>query len=117
MAIRNFYSKQYWEIKVQKWFASGKSAKAWCRENQIVYTTFIKWRNLSNYRDNPTTNRSSQSSLNHSSEKVHFIELKNQIKPCSGIFLECEGVQIYISTDFDSTLLKKCVDALRGQAC
>jgi len=117
MTIKNLYSKKYWEIKVQEWFTSGMSAKAWCRENQIVYSTFIKWRNLSSYRENHTTHRASKSSLSHSSEKVHFVELKNQIKPCSGIFLECESVQIYISTDFNPTLLKKCVDALRGHAC
>ncbi|MFI5343823.1 MAG: IS66 family insertion sequence element accessory protein TnpA [Chlamydiales bacterium] len=38
------YSRRLeWIHKIERWKQSGKTAWAWCRENQVVYTTFIGW--------------------------------------------------------------------------
>ena len=33
-----------WSEKIEQQKASGKSASAWCRENDIPYQSFLKWR-------------------------------------------------------------------------
>jgi hypothetical protein len=75
--------------KIHEWQASGKSALAWCKENQIPYTTFMGWKQRfegSQKRPKPIV----QSSKG-------FIELKDQplshSKICSGVSLEYKGDQ------------------------
>ena len=94
--------------KIKLWQQSGKSARAWCRENQIVYTTFMGW----NARIKESAEDSSSSLL-----KTQFIELEEEKKAVSGISLECEGVKIHLEVEFDATSLKKCLAVLRGGLC
>jgi hypothetical protein len=117
MASKNFYSKKIWEIKVQQWLSSGKSAKAWCQENQVIYTTFLGWRNRLKCKSNRKVNSSNQHSLNDPFSKSHFIELKDKPKVYPDISLEYEGVKIYLSAEFDGSALRKCLDVLRGISC
>jgi hypothetical protein len=118
MASKNFYSKEYWKIKIQQWLLSGKSAKSWCQENQVVYNTFLGWRDRLKCCHNQKANSSpNQNSLGSTPSKMNFIELKDQPKSCPGIFLECDGVQIHLSTEFDAAVLRKCLNILRGTAC
>lgn len=99
-----------WSQKIEKWLQSGKSARSWCRENQVVYTTFISWR---------TPLQCDLKSLTHlsSPSEKPFIELKDQTEPRSSITLEYKGVQIHLSDHFDGALLKRCLDLLRGILC
>jgi hypothetical protein len=115
MAFKKSYSKEYWEIKVQEWLLSGKSARSWCKENQLVYTTFFGWyrRLKNNQKANTPSNKNSENLF----PKTHFVELKNQSKADPGIFLEYEGVKIHLSDEFDPTILKKCLNVLRGIVC
>ena len=32
-----------WKEKVIEWESSGKTAKVWCQENKIPYTTLLGW--------------------------------------------------------------------------
>ena len=105
MSERLDAKRKEWSEKVEQWRRSAKSAQAWCRENQVVYTTFIAWRkrlkldseDLMSYAQSP------------------FIELKD--KDNSGVCLECAGVKIHLSNDFDAALLKKCLSILQGASC
>ena len=112
MLRKHFLQENDWSSKIDQWRQSGKSAKAWCLENQVVYTTFVGWRNRLKAKENqihPDDNNSlSQSRL--------FVELTDQKKK-SIITLECNGVQILISEDFDANLLRKCLDLLRDMSC
>ncbi len=117
MASKKIYSKEYWKIKIQQWLLSGKSAKSWCQENQVVYTTFLGWHNRLKHHNNQKTNNSLKpNSLPALSSKAHFIELKSP-KKYQGIYLECEGVQIHLSNEFDAATLRICLDVLRDASC
>lgn len=92
-----------WERKVSEWQKSGKSVRSWCKENQINYVTFLGWRNRL---------QEDQSLADHS----EFVELKE--KPSgSGIYLECSGIFIHLSLDFNTLTLKKCLEVLKGETC
>ena len=119
MAVKNFYPKKYWEIKVQEWLSSGESAKAWCQENQVVYSTFLGWHNRFKSDDPRKSIKSLSQTISSptSSTGTHFIELKDNPKISPGITLECEGVQIHLTVEFNPATLKKCLDVLRGTLC
>jgi hypothetical protein len=105
-----------WVNKIQLCRQSGKSAKAWCRENQIVYSTFVGWSHRLKLRgdlDSALTGDLPSKGGVASS----FIELKDQSKSISSISLECAGVYIHLSADSDETLLRKCLKVLRGGIC
>lgn len=95
--------QQEWEAIIEAWRASGKSATAWCRENNFNYTTFIGW--SSRLRQS-----SKQASINSP-----FIELQNSSPERCGITLEYEGISIKISPGFDQITLNQCLEVLRGK--
>lgn len=105
--------KQEWASKIKQCRQSGMSAKAWCRKNQVVYPTFIAWRLLLQHHSEPN----SLENQNKTATNPLFVELKDTSKACSGIFLECEGVQIHLAQEFDSVVLEKCLKVLRGSSC
>lgn len=114
MASKNFHSREYWEIKVQEWLSSGRSAKSWCKENQISYNTFLGWRARLE-QNNQKTNLLKNADPSFS--KPHFIELNETPKLSSGIMLEYNGIKIHLQPEFDAFSLEKCLNILRGAAC
>jgi hypothetical protein len=109
---QRFASKKEWAEKVDQWCQSGKSAKQWCQENQIIYTTFIAWRKRLN-----VDSKSSQTRSFRRMVRTPFIELKEKTKESPSICLECEGVKIHLSKNFDAALLKRCIGVLQGALC
>ncbi len=112
MSRRFINRRKEWSDRVEQWIQSGKSAQAWCRENQVVYTTFMVWRkrlelDLKNFQDQPVQKIT----------QTPFIELKDKAEENLGIFLECAGIKIHLSKNFDADLLKKCISVLRGVSC
>ena len=101
--------KRQWVNRIGLWKQSGKSAKAWCRENQVVYTTFIGW------RTRLEGNQNVNSPLD--SLETQFVELEDEPKVSPGILLECCGVMIHLKSEFDAALLQKCLAVLRGAPC
>jgi hypothetical protein len=100
-----------WNQQIDAWCQSGKSARAWCRENNIVYSTFIDRRSRLHRKNTP------QHSENNLLSQSGFIELKDESKSQQGILLECAGVKIHLAGEFDVGILKKCIDVLRGFIC
>ncbi len=99
-----------WSEKIERWKLSGKSAQAWCRENQVIYTTFMGWcKRLE-------ANKLSQT-IRKPSLKAQFIELKDPPKVHSEISLEYNEVIIHLKGEFDPSLMKKCLEVLRGTSC
>lgn len=96
-----------WKEKVLEWEASGKSAKAWCKQNKIPFTTFSGWKmRFKKLRKNQTTEFDRP-----------FIELKEKPSPISGIVLECHGVKIHLEPEFNAAVLKQCLACLGGGGC
>lgn len=99
-----------WSKKIKQWKFSGKSARAWCHQNQVVYTTFMGWcKRLE-------INKSAQT-IQKRSLKNQFIELKDPTKVYPEISLEYNGVIIHLKGEFDHSLMKKCLAVLRGVQC
>lgn len=99
-----------WTKIFDQWRQSGKSARAYCIENKIVYTTFLGWRkSLEPYQPCLTQ-------LPNTPEKPHFIEIKeNEI--VSGLYLDYKNVLIHLSPEFDSGVLRRCLYVLRDMPC
>lgn len=91
-----------WKKQILEWRQSNKSAKAWCKENKVPYTTFIGWKKRFKKADEVP-------------EK--FIELKDLPMQDPGISLEYYGVKIHLKAGFDQSALKKCLSCLRGTIC
>lgn len=100
---------QQWTSRVNQWKQSNKSARAWCRENKIVYNTFMGWVHRLNQEDKDTKNLSAKSS-------ELFIELK-ETPGLSGITLEYQEIKIHLSSEFNEGALKRCLSVLRGARC
>ena len=112
MSLSQASKNHEWDSKIEQWRQSGQSARAWCKDNEVVYTTFMGWRHRLTQRQ-----KSNRQNLSNSSPQAHFVELKDKPPSSSGIRIEYEGVQIHLSMEFDPLVLKKCLQVLRGIAC
>ena len=102
-----------WKDKVLECQASGKTIRAWCLENHIPITTFYGWkaRLQKSFKDRPLAKSKAKK------VKQGFVELKDPT-PCDpGLILECEGIKIHLQANFDSLILRRCLDCLRGVRC
>lgn len=95
--------RREWAARVEQWRSSGKSAKAWCEENSLVYTTFLGW--VHRFKKSKKVQPSS------------FIELKDQPQSFSGITLEYDDIRINVPLNFDPITLNRCLQVLRGKKC
>ena len=102
--------KHEWSKKIERWKLSGKNAQVWCRENKVVYTTFMGW--CKRFKINKSVQTIQKTPL-----KPQFIELKDQSKNHPEISLEYNGVIIHLKGEFDPSLMKKCLVVLRGVPC
>lgn len=110
MSQSNKSKRFHWANLIEQWQQSGMKAQTWCRENQVVYTTFLGWRNR--LKINPQSRGICQPPV-----KAQFIELKDESKVKPEISLEYDGILIHLKADFDPTLLRKCLGVLRGAPC
>lgn len=87
-----------WIPQVEQWRGSGLSAAAWCRENGIVYSQFLYWRQrIAQETGQP------------------FIELTEAQDPReSGIEIETRGITLRLARGFDSTELLRCLQVIGG---
>ena len=94
-----------WLDKIKEWQASGQGAAVWCRTQNIPLTTFYGWKKRWRSKSAETFNQ------------PLFIELKDKSKKSNFIILEIHEVKIHLTDDFDASLLKRCLAALRGAGC
>lgn len=91
--MAKFLKKEEWKITIQQCLASGESIRAWCKENQIKYSTLMAWKKRLKISENSYSTR--------------FIELKNTVKLPNPLILECSNVKIHVPTDFDEDLRRE----------
>ena len=109
LQTRNIKRHEWAEI-IAQWKLSGKQARTWCRENQVVYTTFMGWCKRLKI-NNPIK------TIREQPLKPQFVELKDPPKVQPEISLEHNGIIIHIKGEFDPFLMKRCLDVLRGAPC
>lgn len=85
-----------WTEKLAAWRESGLSIAAWCRENSEGYHRFRYWRKR---LETPKPNQGGR-----------FVELNFAAAP---ICLECNGVYVHVSSDFDGHLLADILALLK----
>lgn len=95
--------KVKWQENLAQWQASGKSAATWCKEQEISHNTFCYWKNK--LKESPNN-----SVLN----KNDFVEIADKPQNSSGIIIECQGIIIHLSKNFDPKTLMSCLHILRG---
>ena len=100
MSVKNSHHKKYWIEKIRQCQESGKSMAVWCREQEIVYSTFFYW----------------QKKLTRAPSKTAspFVEILEKNSSDTGIELRCKHVSLNLSRDFDSVTLVKCLRLLRS---
>ncbi len=95
--------RKTWEKKVKQWQDSGKSAAAWCRENNETYCVFLYWKD----KFVPAQKRNRLTTLN-------FIELTDEgSSKDAGIKICCQGISLQIEKDFDANSLTRVLSLLR----
>ena len=93
-----------WKIRFEQWRESDLSGAAWCRENNITYQVFLYWRKKL---------EPSQETVPSSESFVELLDSKNPHKLGTGIEVECQGVRIHLSKDFDAASFLRCLKLLR----
>jgi hypothetical protein len=89
--------KEYWFAKVSEWQSSGKSARAWCQENNVAYQSFLQWRRqYSEFNEPHPENLKADSFIelpNDSSHMLVEMEYRNSLVRISHIdsenLIEC----------------------------
>lgn len=94
-----------WSQMVSQWEASGKNASQWCRENNVLYESFIMWRK-----------RLKRSSSSEQNQHPFFIELTDNISK-TGVELRLQGFNIALSKDFDPATLLRVLKILDQRRC
>ena len=89
-----------WEQRLQQCQQSTKSARRWCKEQNISYATFCYWKSKLKA---PVK------------EEVIFEELKEHSS--TAIELRWGEARLYLSEDFDLATLEKCLIVLRRVQC
>jgi hypothetical protein len=98
---RSNKTRDKWEKYVAQWQTSGKNAKAWCREHDVPYVSFICWKNKLVTNTKVTSHKSDL-----------FLELSDSPSKCSGIKIQLHDIAISLSKDFDTHTLVRCIKAL-----
>ncbi|MBI3211745.1 MAG: hypothetical protein HYZ47_03565 [Simkania negevensis] len=93
--------RQEWKKRMECWQASGINGRQWCQGQGLSYRRFRYWKS----RFLPYS----------SSSQPSFIELVEE-KPKS-ITMEYQGAHIYLSKDFDLSILQRCLHVLKEFAC
>lgn len=98
--------KQQWKNNILKQRESGLSVAAWCRENNVNTHTFGYWQSKIFSKDLD------------SSSFTEIIDKKNPTNfKRTGIVLEYQGIHIHLDKEFDSSVLKQCLEIVRGAIC
>ena len=103
--MKRIEKKDYWREQVALWEASGKSQKAFCREQELVAATFSYWKN--------------RLAKLGADEAVEFFPLAvpvkpKQVKDSSGIVLAARGgvFRLELETQFCEEALRKVLHVL-----
>jgi len=100
--------KQQWNENILKQRESGLSVAVWCHENNFNTHTFGYWQ---------------KKLFPKILDSSAFAEIKdrkdseNFIGKGAGITMEYQGVRIHLDKQFDLSVLKQCLEILRGAVC
>ena len=101
MNLKNPKNQHYWVKKIQEWKKSKKSIAQWCRENNIIYSTFLYWRDK-------------LQGVSVSNKKAPlFIEITDNGSVDTGIEIQCNDISVQISKNFDSATLLQTLRLVR----
>jgi hypothetical protein len=88
-----------WSEKIEQQKASGKSAAAWCRENNIPYQNFLKWRK--------------RLSIGHDLNRSSFIEsIEHKDEPWMEITMH--GAKCTFTKKFNRQTMSHLLEVLKG---
>lgn len=96
--------REQWKKNILKQRESGLSIASWCKQNHIAVHAFYYWRDK----------------LFPAFDRSDFSEISEKQKVCNqkaGIYLECQGIRIFLEPQFDCFVLKKCLEAIKEIKC
>ena len=99
MATRE-QTRREWELLIAQWRKSGKSVVNFCRERDLDYRQFMRWRQR--IKEIPAT------------KPLTLIPVTTQIEKRSSLTIRFpDGIGIEVEREFDEALLSAVVQALR----
>lgn len=101
--------KQQWKERVLKQRESGLSMAAWCRNHNIAVHSLGYWRDKF-FPKNTELSRSDFCEIPSKNKVTGVLD-----KP--GLFLEYQGVRIYVEKAFEYSSLKQCLRAIKEAQC
>ena len=120
MQAENIVLKK-WKIFIEKWQASGLSQRAFCQNNGVGYSTFLKWKSRINQTGGsncPKANTRTKNvvkflpvTLKSSDQPFNFFENTATIKVQTGQHL----ISIYNGADYNT--LKSVFQVINGLSC
>ncbi len=100
--------RQLWREKILKQRESGLSIKSWCQQNLIAAHAFLYWQNKLFPKGSLA-----RSDFREIQEHQEAWLPRNKI----GISLEYKGICIHVERQFDPSVLKKCLKAIKEVSC
>ena len=94
-----------WKLKIEQYQASGLCGKTWCSQQGVKYRQFRYWKRKFKVEN-------SREDLDNSSTNS-FVELKESSNASTRIRLECKGIILHVSKQFDASTLSECLMLLR----
>lgn len=92
------YTQEQKDAILREWENSGLSMLKWCRKNGFPVTTVYSWRRK----------KQKQPKL----KREDFVALE-AVPSQTELEIECRGIKITLSKDWDQKSLEKCLAALR----
>lgn len=107
IAKRKKRTREQWQELVLQWETAQMTAKDWCLQHKVSYESFIIWR-----KRLKSIPRDKMSAPNAS-----FIELLDDPTTPSGVEIHVHSLRLFLSKDFDSSTLLRCLQVLEKLSC
>ena len=97
----NAEKRSKWRNRISEQERSGESMTAWCRRNDVSYSTFQYWR----------------TKFSNETDPHGFVELIEEEPAATGIDLSIGHVRVHLRQNFDLSTLKRLVSVLGSSVC
>lgn len=102
-------SKDQWKKNILKQRESGLSIACWCRNNNIADHSFYYWQRK--FSLTTILDRSSFTEISDQ-KQIGTSDLKG-----AGIIIEYQGMRIHLEQQFETSVLKQCIEVLKETMC
>jgi hypothetical protein len=97
-------TREAWQQKVEAFKQTSQTALEWCKENNIEYKSFLRWRRKFELESNPNTT-------------CHQVFKEIVDLPPNHLIIELNQYKVHVPQNFSKHHLLACLQALGGISC